>query len=85
MLSWDVQLKRVGLRVVKHRTRDNKKMLLKITAPLALLEEEAERTKIEMRLKAEFNDPDRPDVSTYADYEIVRKHEFALKNGRLFS
>ena len=78
-------LKRVGLRVVKHRTRDNKKMLLKITAPLALLEEEAERTKIEMRLKAEFNDPDRPDVSTYADYEIVRKHEFALKGGRLFA
>ena len=78
-------LKRVGLRVVKHRTRDDKKMLLKVTAPLALLEEEAERTKMEMRLKPEFNDPDRPDVSTYADYEIVRKHEFALKSGRLFS
>eukprot|EP00966_Prymnesium_polylepis_P107952 2500060-Prymnesium_polylepis.1 len=59
-----VKMRTVGLTVVKQKTRDGKKMLCKVTAQMKRLEKEAQRLGIEMRLKEDFNDPDRPDVPT---------------------
>ena len=78
-------IKRTGLRCVKHKTRDGKSMIVKITASTSMLATEAQRTRIEMRLNASFNDPERPDVSTYADFTTSRAKDFALKGGRVFS
>ncbi|KAL1500636.1 hypothetical protein AB1Y20_013285 [Prymnesium parvum] len=79
------KMRTVGLTVVKQKTRDGKKMLVKVTAPLRRLEKEAQRLGIEMRLKEEFNDPDRPDVSTYRDFDVADRDDFQRKEGRLFS
>lgn len=82
----------VGLRVVRSTTKDRKTVLLKITAPLHRLEEEAERLGMDMLLRDEckpalavstkLGHADRPH---YADFTKTRREDFALKNGRLFS
>ena len=80
-----VTMRKVGITVVKHKTHDGTKMLVKITAPLQRLEKEAQRLGIEMRLKEELNDPDRPDVPTYRDFDRETRDDFQRKEGRLFS
>ena len=39
-------LRKAGLTVVKHKTMDGEKMMLKVSAPEALLVKEAERTEV---------------------------------------
>ena len=79
------KMRTVNLTVVKQRTRDKTKMLVKVTASRKRLEKEAQRLGIEMRLKEEFNDPDRPDVATYRDFDTADRDDFQRKEGRLFS
>ena len=38
-----------------------------------------------MRLKEDFNDPDRPEVATYRDFDTADRDDFQRKEGRLFS
>jgi hypothetical protein len=82
----------VGLRVVRSGTKDRKTVLLKITAPLARLEAEAERVRMDMLLKDEcrparttFDSPSHADRPYYTDFSRARREDFARKNGRLFS
>ena len=46
------KLKYVGLRVVKQKSRDGKRMFVKLTAPQSRLEQEAERLEIDMKLSS---------------------------------
>ena len=81
-----LSLRRVGLKVVKHKMPDGSKMLLKISGTDAMLEREAERCEIELKLKPEYGDPKHPTCPTYSDYSPIRKDHFERKPGdQLFS
>ena len=81
-----LSLRRVGLKVVKHKMPDGSKMLVKISGTDEMLEREAERCEIELKLKPEYGDPKHPSCPVYSDYNPVRKDHFELKPGnQLFS
>lgn len=79
------KMRSVGLNVVKQRTRNGKRMLVKVTAPLKRLEQEAQRLGIEMRLRKEFNEQDDRSTPTYRDFDMAMRDMFERKEGRLFS
>ena len=80
-----LKLEKVGLRITRMRSADNERIYILVTAPVARLEEQAERREIRMQLKSKYNDKDRPSVACFQTFTRARRHEFHLKKGRLFS
>ena len=80
------KMSRAGLRLTFQPTKDGKSTLVKITAPLARLEAEAERLGLEMKLRsADEAAVYSPRAIAYADFCRSERDNFALKSGRLFS
>eukprot|EP00965_Chrysotila_dentata_P189084 6173130-Pleurochrysis_carterae.AAC.2 len=82
------------VRVVNDGLRAEGRRFLLLTAPLARLEREAERLRVDKRLRESFWDPYfrqkqwwEPNRShaLYSDFSVSRREEFALCEGRLFT
>ena len=73
------KLKYVGLRVVKQKSRDGKRMFVKLTAPQSRLEQEAERLEIDMKLSSSGRKEGKNETVAYEAFTRANRRMFARK------
>ena len=73
------KLKYVGLRVVKQKSRDGKRMFVKLTAPQSRQDQEAERLEIDKKLSSSRRKEGKNERVAYEAFTRAKRRMFARK------